>query len=169
MALSHGQWIRLQLTGCRARTEHFKLSPRTVDLSPICVPFLQGTFFLFTSSLNTFRNVIRPICCRVFLSKERFPVLATHLLDHEVRAFPKLVKPSQGATSGGSSSINGSQWTVPQPGDVESWGISGYLYIAIDAYLAKTAKGVLQINAPTITITYTCKSIGLMLPIANWF
>ena len=41
--------------------------------------------------------------------------------------------------------------------------------IAIDAYLAKIAKGVLQISVPTITVTYTCKSTGLMLPIASWF
>ena len=39
--------------------------------------------------------------------------------------FGRTVPILTGAKLGGSSSINGSQWTISQPGDVESWGISG--------------------------------------------
>ena len=60
-----------------------------------------------------------------------------------------------GATLGGTSSINAGQWTIPQPGDVESWGIGGLNNsMTVEAYFAKAAK-VLQISVPTITANYT--------------
>lgn len=39
-----------------------------------------------------------------------------------------------GATLGGSTAINGMQWTVPQPGSVESWGINGLTTSVADGY-----------------------------------
>ncbi|KAI0566271.1 Glucose-methanol-choline oxidoreductase [Gracilaria domingensis] len=47
-----------------------------------------------------------------------------------------------GITMGGSSSINGMQWTVPLPGTVESWGINGLDTERADMYYRKAFEKV---------------------------